>query len=130
MVLEAGIAHQSWWMVGTVLLVSLLTFIPLMRIWFEAFWKPAPVSGVAKPDTTASVTDSALSEGVSDQHPNWRFVPVLGLSATLLVIGLNPSPLIELADKAASGVLDVNPYIEIVLGTHVRPSAGTVEIKP
>ncbi len=44
MVLEAGIAHQSWWMAGIVLLASLLTFIPLMRIWFEAFWKPAPVS--------------------------------------------------------------------------------------
>lgn len=116
MVLEAGVAHQSWWMISVVLLASLLSFIPLMRIWFEAFWKPAPVSDVVLSESAAS-----------DQH--MRLIPVVGLSAALLLIGLNPAPLIDLADMAANGVLNVDSYIEVVLGVDALVSGEIMEIK-
>jgi len=110
MVLEAGIEHQAWLMISVVLLASLLTFIPLMRIWFEAFWKSAPK------ENNLEVNMNKLS-----------MAPVLGLSVILLLIGLMPSSLIALADLAASGVLDNESYLQVVLGSE---TAANVEIKP
>ncbi len=109
MVLEAGIEHQAWWMISVVLLTSLLTFIPLMRIWFEAFWKAAP-----EQQAPAVATDRLL------------IAPVLALSAILLLIGLAPSSLIVLADQAAAGVLDAESYLRVVLDSATTPN---VEIK-
>jgi len=88
----------------------LLTFIPLMRIWFEAFWKAAPAhkSPIAKADRL-------------------MFAPVLGLSAVLLLIGLAPSALIGLSDQAAAGVLDAESYLRVVLKSSTPSS---VEVNP
>ena len=116
MVLEAGIEHQSWLVISVVILASLLTFIPLMRIWFEAFWKAAPASSSQETDApTAATSDS------------FKLVPILGLSAILFLIGFFPSSLVELSDLAAAGVLDTQAYIQVVL--HSAPELN-VEVKP
>jgi len=109
MVLKAGIEHEAWVMIGIVLLASLMIFIPLMRIWFEAFWKTTPEHQVPVE------TDRLL------------MVPVLALSAMLLMLGLAPSFLITLAEQAAAGVLDTESYLQVVLGSAATP---TPEIKP
>jgi len=110
MVLEAGIELQAWWMISVVLLTSLLTFIPLMRIWFEAFWKAAPEN-----QTITRATDKIL------------LTPVLALSAILLLIGLAPSSLLTLADHAAAGVLNSESYLKVVLEPNYAPN---MELKP
>jgi len=110
MVLEAGIELQAWWMISVVLLTSLLTFIPLMRIWFEAFWKAAPEN-----QTITRATDKIL------------LTPVLALSAILLLIGLAPSSLLTLADHAAAGVLNSESYLKVVLEPNYAPN---MEPKP
>lgn len=120
MVLEAGIDHQAWWILAVVLLASLLTFIPLMRIWFEAFWKPAP-------DLPAGPGMAAASDGELAGNEHWQMAPVVALSAVLLLLGLAPATLIAMADRAADGVLDVQPYINVVLDS-VAPV--TMESKP
>jgi multicomponent Na+:H+ antiporter subunit D len=152
MVLEAGVAGQYWWMIAIVLLASLLTFIPLMRIWFEAFWKTAPVSLRVSPAVLMTSTsqsaaligmpETAASQAVvvgADQDEvhtditageHWKLAPVFGLSALLLLLGLAPSSLISLADSAAAGVLDVNPYIEVVLGAPAPLSEANQDTLP
>ena len=45
-----------------------------------------------------------------------RLIPVIGLSLLLLAIGLQPGPLLALADSAAAGLLDPSRYIDGVLG--------------
>jgi multicomponent Na+:H+ antiporter subunit D len=124
MVLEAGVEHQAWWIISVVLLASLLTFIPLMRIWFEAFWKDAPENNTQSPSDDAATL--ATTEITSQTHP-LQVVPVLGLSAILLLIGLAPASLISLADKAAAGVIDVETYLNVVLEPSTPPN---LEIKP
>lgn len=123
MVLEAGVLQESWWMIGIVLLTSLLTFIPLMRIWFEAFWKPAPVTGLESSTSSISSPASNPDRDDSAQSSFARLIPVLGLSAILLLIGIHPTPLIDLADVAAKSVLDVSAYREVVLGARDAASA-------
>ena len=134
MVLEAGVAHQSWWVISVVLLASLLTFIPLMRIWFEAFWKSAPVKTVvnSKREEKQSTNETQRVGSIvsSEWLSNWRLVPTLGLSLLLLLIGFNPSPLLHLADEAAHGVLNTDTYINVVLGAGSTSPVDTVEVKP
>jgi len=119
MVLGAGLELQAWWVIGVVVLASLLTFIPLMRIWFEAFWKAAPEDHHSKAAATVSKASSTVSM--------LQLGPVLALSAVLLLIGLAPSFLIEVADRSAAEVLNVDAYLEVVLGTVATPD---VELKP
>lgn len=124
MVLEAGIEHQAWWVIAVVLLASLLTFIPLMRIWFEAFWKAAPRSDdapVKEPELSNAASGSAA------RSESMQLAPVVALSAVLLLIGLAPASLISLTDQAAAGVLNVDAYLQVVLGSGTVP---TEEIKP
>ena len=134
MVLEAGIEHQAWWVLGVVLLASLLTFIPLMRIWFEAFWKAAPENTLvsrsgpglgSEPATVAEAFAQARSN-------NLAMAPVMGLSAVLLLIGFAPSFLINVADQAAEGVLNVDAYLQVVFEADVISDefASELEVDP
>jgi len=104
---EAGIDSGAGWVLAILLLTSLLTFVPMIRIWSEAFWKDAPVEpgqeDIARPPTRGPERDS-------------RLIPVIGLSLLLLAIGLQPGPLLALADSAAAGLLDPSRYIDGVLG--------------
>jgi multicomponent Na+:H+ antiporter subunit D len=43
-------------------------------------------------------------------------LPIVGLAACTLFIGLNGQPIFELADAAAEQLLDPSRYIEAVLG--------------
>lgn len=96
LIIEAGLIHDAVLVICFVLAASLLTFIPLIRIWSEAFWKPAP-------------KDSSLREPV----PN-SWAPVIGLSAVLLWIGFLPGTLISAADTAAANLLEPKTYLDAV----------------
>ena len=47
MVIKASLDLEAYLAITVVLAVSLLTFIPMIRIWSEAFWKAAPQGGGA-----------------------------------------------------------------------------------
>jgi multicomponent Na+:H+ antiporter subunit D len=79
----------------------------MIKIWAEVFWKKTP----------EHVTDLRRLRGeVKDKH-NWAyFVPVIGLAACTVFIGLNGQPIYELAEMAAHQLLNPQLYIEAVLG--------------
>ncbi len=102
LIINASLSHESYVVIAFVLLASLLTFIPLVRIWSEAFWKARPLT--PGPNTRAPITPDS-----------YTWAPVLALSALMLGFGLLPGSIIDLSDTAATSLLEPSAYLESVL---------------
>jgi multicomponent Na+:H+ antiporter subunit D len=99
-VIRAGLEAAAWWAVAVALIAGLLTLVSMVKIWNEAFWKAAP---------DAEGGRAAVS---------WRMVaPVVMLAVITVAIGLWPQALMEIAERAADGVLDPAAY-RAVVGLH------------
>jgi multicomponent Na+:H+ antiporter subunit D len=101
-VIKAGVEAGSWWAVGFGLLVGLLTLYSMIKIWAEVFWKPAPKTNPPV-DFTAKLSP-------------WILAPVIILAGMTVGIGLFGEPLYQLAEMAASQLLNPQGYIDAVLG--------------
>ena len=108
MIIEAGLELSAHLVIALVLLISLITFIPLIRIWSEAFWKSAP--GKQSPQQQNQAQQARLAP-----IPAVALTPVIGLSLILLWIGLQPAMLIDVADRAAHHLLAPQAYVDSVL---------------
>jgi multicomponent Na+:H+ antiporter subunit D len=106
MIIEAGLELSAFAVIALVLLISLITFIPLIRIWSEVFWKSAP----------QSLHEEQQQQARPAQTPTAALMPVIGLSLVLLWIGLQPAALIEGADRSARNLLAPQSYVEAGLG--------------
>ena len=106
MMIETSLALDAITAVAIVILYSLLTFIPLIRIWSHAFWSPAPTLGSPELDLGARATERRLLT-----------LPAAGLALVILAIGLMPEPLLQVAEGAATGILEPEAYLQAVLGT-------------
>ncbi|MBD8507208.1 monovalent cation/H+ antiporter subunit D family protein [Hoyosella sp. G463] len=89
--------------------VSLLTLLSMMKIWKGVFWGRAPEDGVN--------AISARKPGRLLTHVK----PSLAMPAVLLMlvtlgVGLGAQGLLVLSEQAAAGLVDVNPYVEAVIG--------------
>ena len=125
LIIEAGLHHDATVVIVFVVLVSLLTFIPLIRIWSEAFWKPKPLS---TEDAAADTTDSKAGPSVTP--PNWyAWTPVLGLSIIMLLIGFLPSKIIEMSDTAAQSLMNPSAYLDTVLPNRAAAQANLNEVQ-
>ena len=104
----ASLGAAAPWTLAVLLAVSLLTFVPLIRIWSEAFWKAAPEVPAPGALGARALAGPAM-------------VTAVGLSALLLGIGLAPAPLLGLADRIAAELLSPSAYVESVLATPEAP---------
>jgi multicomponent Na+:H+ antiporter subunit D len=92
------------------LVVSVFTLISMVKIWIEAFWKPAPDARLpASPNPTRGVAFV-------------MYGPILFLTAVTLGLGLAPEPLLTLAFGAADQLLDRGDYVRAVLGVDLNES--------
>jgi multicomponent Na+:H+ antiporter subunit D len=105
MIIEAGLELSAYTVIALVLLISLITFIPLIRIWLEAFWKAAPEN-----QSQAQQQQMRLAP-----IPAAALTPVIGLSLLLLWIGLQPAMLIDVAERSAQHLLEPQSYVDAVL---------------
>lgn len=112
LIIDASLEHQAVLIIAFVVASSLLTFIPLIRIWSEAFWK-------ARPSHKQSNT---MSHSSKISWSSWA--PVCSLSVILLAIGFLPSTLISASDRAAASLLTPETYLERVLVTHIDATAS------
>lgn len=103
---QAGLAAGQYAIVATALGVSILTLYSMIKIWNEAFWKPLPQE---EPETGERA-------GERQRLPVARILPVAGLVALVVLIGLGAQPVFELAGEAAGQLLDPEGYIRAVLG--------------
>jgi multicomponent Na+:H+ antiporter subunit D len=106
--LREGLAAEQYLLVGTAIVVSLLTLYSVMRIWTEAFWKPAP-DGV---DTTRYRDVGASA------------IPLAGLALLLVGIGLGAEFFFGLSLQAAEQLMDRDTYLTTVLGEAYLESAS------
>ncbi|MEM9440664.1 MAG: Na+/H+ antiporter subunit D [Pseudomonadota bacterium] len=107
MMIETSLALGAVTVVTIVILYSLLTFVPLIRIWSSAFWSPMPTTG----------SESDLGVGGRQNEQRLLMIPAAGLAIVILAIGLMPELLLQLADGAAISLLEPDAYLQAVLGT-------------
>lgn len=83
-----------------VLGVGLLTLWAMARIWSEVFWD-------AHPDGPRAITA---------QVPLAMALPLLALTAIVVVVGVYAGPFIDLAVAIGAGIADPSAYVAAVLG--------------
>ena len=101
-IFQAGLGEQEYLVIAVALMMSLLTLYSMVKIWNQAFWKPAPEQPPAS--STASFS--------------WKLqvIPVLTLVLLIIVLGLVPESVFQLAQEAAYQILAPAEYIQIVFG--------------
>jgi multicomponent Na+:H+ antiporter subunit D len=94
-IIQAAVDARAWVAVAAALAAGLLTLVSMTKIWNEAFWKDRP----------EAESTPARSAGM------WQMViPIVVLAALTVAIGVFPQPLFDVADRAASELLDTGTY--------------------
>nr|WP_281494207.1 Na+/H+ antiporter subunit D [Jannaschia sp. S6380] len=101
---KASLDLQLWVVAATALAVGLMTIYSMTKIWGRAFWAPHPGGQVP---TLASLPASARLS---------LLLPIVGLAAITVLIGLFPEPFVAVATRAAEELLDPSAYLTAVLG--------------
>ncbi len=104
LLVKAALEDQGWIIAGIALAVGLLTIYSMTKIWAQAFWEPHP-DEVEPTLSTLSSRDRAA-----------MMVPIAGLAALTVFIGVMPDPFVEFARASAEQLLDPSAYIAAVLG--------------
>jgi multicomponent Na+:H+ antiporter subunit D len=107
-ILRAGVEAEAYLAVAAAVIAGLITLISMTKIWNEAFWKPLPADR-----SLASSTPSMTA----------LLTPILILAAVTLTIGLYAEPLVVLAERSATELLNPSGYVQAVLGP--APAEGT-----
>jgi len=100
--LRAGLGQGAYLVVGTAVLMSLLTLYSMIKIWNQVFWKADP-DGKPSPKAGGHAWQLTLA-------------PVIALTLLILVLGLAPEPVFQLVQKAAYQLLAPAEYIGSVFG--------------
>jgi multicomponent Na+:H+ antiporter subunit D len=102
LIIKAGIDSQQYTLAVLAAVVGLLTVFSMVKIWTEAFWKPAPAGAVpssGRPRLSA-----------------WMLGPVLALALITMLMGIFMEPVIQFCITAAGQLLDPRAYISAVMG--------------
>ncbi len=99
-IIRAGFDAAAWWATAAALATGLLTLLSMVKIWNEAFWKPAPAE--------------APADGAGPRLTFARVAPIAALVLLITAIGVYPSGILELAHEAARQALDVDAYVAAV----------------
>ena len=106
---DAALANGHGWIAGAILLTGLLTSVAVGRVWLFAFWRGG-AEGTA--DGTAVVRgpdDPAVAQAAI-------WLPLGLLLALVVLIGIYPEPMFQLAGRAATGLVDPLGYVRSVFG--------------
>lgn len=106
-IIRAGIEVSAWGATAVALVVGFLTLYSMTKIWAEVFWKAVP----------GGVDTDRLTGKIEDPKQWLLLLPIVGLAACTVFIGLNGEPIYQLAEAAAEQLLNPHLYIEAVLGS-------------
>lgn len=96
--IKAGLDAGHYLVTAVAILTAMLTLYSMIKIWFEAFLKPAPASSA--PITRMTFLDL------------W---PSVVLALVSILLGLFAGPVFDVCYKAATLLLQPTPYIDAVL---------------
>ena len=102
LIIKASLESQQYTLALLSAAVGLLTVFSMIKIWSEAFWKPAPI------EERGSSAKCTLSP--------WTLAPVLSLALVTVLLGLCMEPVIRFSMSAAEQLMNPQIYIEAVLG--------------
>ena len=105
----------SYTLVGVSLLASLLTLLVVVRVWTRAFWRK--VEDVEHPPAQlVAAYERTIDRGLRPRRLEPGLVlPTAALVVMTLAFTVLAGPLFDLADAAATDMLDRTPYIASVL---------------
>ncbi|CVM55958.1 Na+/H+ antiporter subunit D [Micrococcus luteus] len=105
----------AYTLVGVSLLVSLLTLLVVVRVWTRAFWRK--VEDVEHPPAQlVAAYERTIDRGLRPRRLEPGLVlPTAALVVMTLAFTVLAGPLFDLADAAATDMLDRTPYIASVL---------------
>lgn len=98
---QSALESRAYTTAAVLVGVGLLTLFSMSKIWNEAFWKPLP------PD--------ARDPAEHDRAVLPLLMPVAGLAAMTVAIGIFAEPLLMLSYTAAGQLLDPETYVAAVL---------------
>ncbi len=91
-----------------IIFVSIITLIYMLRIWNKAFW------GKNSQQTLAS--SDQIERMVENKKIKFSLItPGFSLALLTLAIGLAPNLLIEITQLASQSLIDIEPYVKVVL---------------
>jgi multicomponent Na+:H+ antiporter subunit D len=114
--IKAGLQAEQYLVVAAALAASLLTLMSMIKIWDEAFWKPAPEGD--------SSEGSHSTRTLTPRRLLLLLGPITVLAGLTVAIGLQPQLLFNLAERAAAQLLDSSGYIQAAL------AMGQVPLQP
>jgi len=101
-IVKATLDIEMWFVAFIALAVGLMTIYSMTKIWAEAFWKNHP---------------DGVEPRLSGLQNKWaQLLPIGGLAALTIFIGINPEPFVQFAEASAAQLLDPTDYITTVLG--------------
>jgi multicomponent Na+:H+ antiporter subunit D len=98
--LQAALSVERYLVALLVVGITLLSLLPLLKIWHEVFWKELP-------------TDAPVPRRAAFPH----LVPGLFLVAIVLLSSLGMTYVVEYSTRAAQQILDAPAYVADVLGS-------------
>lgn len=98
--IKAGLIESQYWIVGIALIVSLLTLFSMIKLWNEAFWKPAL--------TPTTAQEEALCKPM--------ILPIVLLAGLTMLIGLGIGPVFDIAMRTGIQLSQPELYYTAVLG--------------
>ena len=102
LIIKASLDSQQYTLAILSAAVGLLTVFSMIKIWSEAFWKPAPNG------ERGSSANGPLSP--------WMLAPVLILALVTVLLGLFMEPVIRFSVSAAGQLMDPQVYVKAVMG--------------
>ncbi len=119
-IINAGFEARQYTVTVVALFAGLLTLVSMLKIWNEAFWKPAP-EAEAKPD-------DGEHTGPPPRQRALLVTPSIALAVLTLAIGLYPQALLSASQRAADELLDRAGYVSAV-GLRPEPLTSSVSKK-
>jgi multicomponent Na+:H+ antiporter subunit D len=104
---QAGLAAESYVIVGVSLGVSVLTLFSMTKIWNEAFWKPYP--------GTEDDAEKKVEPNWGAYSPLW-IAPIVLLAVVTLIISFGIGDVFALAMRAGEEMMNPSIYVSAVFG--------------
>jgi multicomponent Na+:H+ antiporter subunit D len=112
-IVSEALRTGNYLLTAVALVVSLLTFYSMLKIWDEAYWKPAPAP--AESNSNISTAGPARRRG----KRTLMMTATLALVMLVIVIGLAAEPIYRFSQQAATMIVDPRAYIRAVLAEDV-----------
>jgi multicomponent Na+:H+ antiporter subunit D len=100
LLIQASLQIEHYVVAAIAVVVGLMTIFSMVKIWIEAFWKPA---------------SSSDAQEAKVPYSGWKIAPVCALALITLLVGIGAEPVYRLAETAALELMAPQAYVQAVL---------------